>query len=252
MSKLQSDYRRRSESARPPGGYRNEPSAPAGASESQLRLIRELQARCGVKILTDGEARALSVSEASGMITDLKADVPPPDPEKCPPKWDNDIWRLAGVFEDYARADGIVLRVNRPLVYVEIDDLVTRYRVREQAADGGYPQEVYGCDRRSLAGDLAARCWLHWPPDAPSEQSARSLTWAEVVEIIMAELWSHALDEHALDHFRRHFREYGQRAMTHWRSLRAIKSIDARPRVRPPAMRRKIPGATMADVSKEG
>lgn len=177
----------------------------------------------------------------------------PPDKDRCPPGWDANLWHLTLRFEQYARADGIELRAGRPVIYAELASLVTN-GMREKAARGGYRQEVDGCTRRELAADMAARCWYHYPPGDPAKQVTTDLTWVQVAEVIMAEFWSRIQDEHALDRFRQHFREYGKAAVDHWRSLRVIRSIDDHAAVapRPPIVRRKTASATMPGTSKEG
>ena len=87
----------------------------------------------------------------------------PPSRDKCPAGWDADIWHLVLLFEQYARADDIELTAGRPVIYMEINDLVSRYGMRPQV----FRQEVYGCERRKLGTDMAAHCWYHWPPGKP-------------------------------------------------------------------------------------
>lgn len=194
------------------------------ASDSQVEYIRDLQAQCGHDPLSDPEARLLTVAEASRMIRRLKADLPVPDPDACPDKWDADIWRLTLLFQQYARADKIELRASRRFIYMEIDDLVTRYTMRGRT----YPQEVYGCKGRFIPEDMANHCWLHHPVRPPEDQKPGDLAWQQKVEVIMAEFWSRIWDEHALDHFRQHFAEYGLIAVRHWDNLRAARSADDR------------------------
>ncbi len=173
---------------------------------------------------------------------------PPPSKDRRPAGWDKDIWHLTLLFEQYARADGIELKAGRPVIYMEIDDLVSRYKMRPEA----FRQEVYGCGRRKLPADMAARCWYHWPPDKPAEQVARELDWVQKAEIIMAEFWSRIQNDMALDHLRQFWAEYGSACLEHWRSLRIIKSIDEQPRKPREIMRRRKPGDTMQADSKEG
>ena len=228
-------------------------SASDMASEGQVEYIRDLQAQCGYDLMTDYEARVLTVAEGARKIRSLLADVPPPDPDACPKNWDDTLWGLVLLFERYARADNIELRTNRSRIYTTIDELVTQWNMREKSDNGNYAQEVRGCARRELGEDMAERCWYHWPPHDPAGQTKRVLTWVEMVEVIMAELWSRVMNEHALEHFREHFAEYGMACTRHWRSLRIIGEIADQPRdhVRP-VMRRRIPSGTMAADSKEG
>jgi hypothetical protein len=176
----------------------------------------------------------------------------PPDRNRCPAGWDADLWHLTLLFEQYARADRIELRAGRPVIYAELQDLASRYRLPQQAKENHFRQEVAGCVRRHHAADRADRCWLHWPPNDPGQQRARYLTWVQMAEVIMAEFWSRVQDEFALDQFRQHFSEYGNDAWRHWRSLLMIRQISEQPKVRRPVMRRRTSGATMDDASKEG
>jgi hypothetical protein len=229
-------------------------AASDSASDDQVEYIRDLQAQCGYDVLMPHEAKLLTVAEAARMIRSLKADVPPPDPDTCPDKWDKDIWSLVLLFEKYARADEIELRAGRTRIYTEIDALVTHWDMRKKSGSGLYVQEVSGCARRELGTDMAAHCWYHWPPGKPADQKQlKVLTWVEVVEIIMAELWSRVMDEHALEHFRQHFAEYGLAMANHWKSLRIKREIASQPRdhVRP-IVRRRVPSGTIAVDSKEG
>lgn len=175
-----------------------------------------------------------------------------PDRNRCPNGWDQQVWHLTLLFEQYADADGIRLRAGRPVIYAEVSDLVKRWNMREKSGNGNYAQEVHGCARRELGDDVAARCWYHWPPKDPSRQARRVITWVEMTEVIMAELWSRVMDEYALDHFRQHFAEYGMECTRHWKSLQIIREIDARPKIGRPVMRRVVRGGTMAADSKEG
>lgn len=119
----------------------------------------------------------------TGRITDWKnaprgTPKPPPDKDRCPAGWDSDTWHLVLLFEQYARADRIDLAAGRPVIYAELNDLVSRFALREHAKAGKFHQEIHGCTRRELGEDLAARCWYHWPPhlDRVGEQEARDLT----------------------------------------------------------------------------
>lgn len=193
------------------------------------------------------KARNRRVPREGGYINqpnDAPARKGPYDKSRCPAGWDADLWHLALLFEQYARADGIELRASRPIIYAEIAEMVTQYNMRRQ----DFRQEVHGCERRMLGADVAARCWYHWPPDRPADQVAGQITWVQKVEIIMAELWSCVQDEHALDRFRQRFPEYGRAAAKHWRSLSMIRQIDERPKQPRPVMRR----AKMQADSEEG
>jgi hypothetical protein len=161
---------------------------------------------------------------------------------------DTDIWHLAELFRQYARADGIELTKGLPVIAAEINDLVAHYEMRGRDTIGSYPHMATGCYRRRLPEGLAARCWYHYPPQDPDAQRDGNLTWVQMVEVVMAEFWSRQWDEHALDHFRQHFAEYARAAIQHWRNLHIIRSIEAQPSVRRPVMRR----ATMSDATKEG
>lgn len=163
----------------------------------------------------------------------------PPGKDRCPAGWDEDIWSLALLFRQYARADGIELQQGPPVIYMEIDDLVTRYTMRGRT----YPQEVYGCKARFFPTDLASHCWLHYPVSPPEDQKPGDLVWHQKVEVIMAEFWSRVWDARALDHFRQHFAEYGLMAVRHWENLRAVRAVDDR---------RRHERAMMTADSKEG
>lgn len=177
----------------------------------------------------------------------------PRDRNQCPAGWDAEVWHLTLLFEDYARADGIELRAGRPVIYAEINELVTRWNMREKSKNRIYVQQVHGCARRELGEDMAERCWYHWPPKAPAQQTQRALTWVEVVEILMAELWSRIMDPNALDHFRSHFAEYGMAMGEHWKSLRIKRAIANQPKDHArPIVRRRVPSGTIAGDSKEG
>lgn len=176
----------------------------------------------------------------------------PRDRNQCPAGWDAEVWHLTLVFEQYADADGIVLRAGRPVIYSEIDALVTRWNMREKSRNRVYVQQVHGCTRRELGDDMAERCWYHWPPKSPAHQTKRALTWVEVVEILMAELWSRVMDPNALEHFRAHFAEYGTAMATHWKSLRIKQEIESRPKDAARPIVRRSPSGTIAGDSKEG
>ena len=161
----------------------------------------------------------------------------PPSRDRCPAGWDADIWHLVLRFEQYARADKIELRAGRPVIYMEIDSLVRRFGLR----DVRLHPETYGCDRRTLQPDMAARCWFHWPPHYPgSQQDYTEIGWVEVVEVIMAEFWSRIWDDRAVDFFGQYFSEYGAAMQKHWASLRMVKAAD------------DIARAMMTADSKEG
>ena len=172
----------------------------------------------------------------------------PRDRDECPAGWDAGVWHLARLFRDGAQSAGIELVKGLPVIYGEIDDLVTRYGIRKQT----FHHEVHGCQRRELPYFLAARCWYHYPPMATSGHVESVITWVQMVEIIIAEFWSRIQNEHALDHFRQYFAEYGQAAVKHWNSLRVLRDIAETPKVEPAPRRRRAQGATMADASKEG
>lgn len=168
----------------------------------------------------------------------------PIDRNRCPAGWDENIWHLALLFEQSARADGIELRVGRPVIYAEINELVSRWHMRDKS----FVQYADACTRRNLPDDQAAKCWYHTRTDVRH----RAITWVEMVEVIMAEFWSRIWDEHALDYFRQYFAEFGRAAVKHWASLSAIEAINARPKQPRAVMQRKMTGATMQGVSKEG
>lgn len=162
------------------------------------------------------------------------------------PRRDASVWHLAMRFQQYARADGIVLQAHLPILATAIGTLVDDYGLR----DATVHQVATGCTRRELHKGLADRCWYHYPPDDPDGQSDGLVSWDQLVEVIMAEFWSRVWDEYALDHFREHFREYGLAALNHWASLARANSAIARAEQadRPPVMQR----ATMTDATKEG
>lgn len=178
-------------------------------------------------------------------------------PGEAPSGYKQDLWTLAIRFQQYAVAElapGVVLAADLPVIHDVLDSLVTQWNMREKSRSGLYKQEVSGCARRELGTDMAAHCWYHYPPGKPAEQEQhRVLRWDEVVEILMAELWSRVMDEHALDHFRQHFAEYGMEMARHWKSLRIIREINAQPKDHPrPIVRRRVPSGTIAGDSKEG
>lgn len=171
-----------------------------------------------------------------------------PDPDRCPPGWDTDVWHLALLFQQYARADGIELRQGRPIIYTELKSLIDHYKVRDQK----FVQEVRGCRNRFAPTDWAAHCWLHWPPDDPKAQRPGPVTWVQKMEVLQAEFWSRIQDEHALDAFRQYFREYGNMILQHWKSLRHIRAIDELRKEAPePTVRRRITSDTMADEQED-
>lgn len=178
----------------------------------------------------------------------------PPDRNRCPAGWDEDIWRLALMFERYAWADKISLKAGRPVIYAELASLVNDFEMRGRSTIGSYRQEVYRCDERFHGADMASRCWRHFPPNDPGNQVAGDLTWYEMFEVIMASFWSRIQNEYALDAFRQHFREHGAAAVNHWKSLRILKGIDERYKdaPRPPMTRRAKPGGSMPSATKEG
>lgn len=161
-----------------------------------------------------------------------------PDKDRCPKGWDQDIWSLTLAFQQYALADRITLAAGRPIIYAELADLVASRDMRARAKAGRYRQAVRICGKRKLDPTLADHCWLHHPPSG-GDKWDEYLTWYQMVEVIMAEFWSRIWDEYALDHFRRHFREYGQLAMDHWSNLRVAQRAEER-------------RAMMAADSKEG
>jgi hypothetical protein len=172
------------------------------------------------------------------------------EPGEAPSGYDQDIWTLAIRFQRYALTEkpSIILAADLPVIHDVLDELVTRWDMRKKSRSGLYVQEVSGCARRELSKHLADRCWYHWPPRKPAAQEQlRVLTWVEVVEILMAELWSRVMDEYALDHFRQHFAEYGLAMANHWKSLRIIREINAQPKDHPrPIVRRRVPSGTTA------
>jgi len=238
-------------------GYANAPAEEELATYKQLDLIDRLRSERGFDSLPRNVASIMTKKQAGTEIDNLFATPkyagPPPDVDGCPAGWDASLWYLTLLFEKYARADGITLRAGRPVIYAEIDALVTQWNMREKAAKGQYKQEVTGCERRKLGHDMADRCWYHYPPGRSSRQEQhRVLAWPEVVEIIMAELWSRIMDEHALGYLRQFFAEYGLAMAKHWRSLRIAREIDEQPKVERPVMRRRNPSDTMTADSKEG
>jgi hypothetical protein len=238
-------------------GYANAPAEEELASYKQLDLIDRLRKERKLDPLPRKVSSIMTKSQAGAEIDNLFATPkhvgPPPSLDGCPPDWDADVWNLVLLFEEYARADDIRLRAGRPVIYAEIDGLVTQWNMREKSRSGLYKQEVSGCTRRELSTGLAAHCWYHWPPGKTSRQEQlRVLTWVQVVEILMAELWSRVMDENALEHFRRYFAEYGLAMANHWKSLRIIREIASQPKQDRPVMRRRVPSGTMAVDSKEG
>ena len=214
---------------RPPrtGGHVNRPNQSEDdpkASRRQIEFINSLRERHNRPPLSADEAAALDSSQANADIRAWKAmPLPVPDADACPAGWDEDIWHLVLLFEQYARADKIELRAGRPVIYMEIDGLVRRFGLR----DVRLHPESYGCPRRLLGADMAARCWFHYPPHAPDrQQDYTEIGWVEVVEVIMAEFWAHIWDDRAVDYFGQYFSEYGAAMQKHWRSLRMVKQAD--------------------------
>lgn len=161
----------------------------------------------------------------------------PRDRDACPEGWDKDIWSLTLLFQQYATADGITLAAGRPVIYSELADLVESRDMRAKAAAKRYRQAVRICQKRKLDPSLAEYCWLHHPPHGGDWNEY--LSWYQMFEVVLAEFWSRVWDQYALDHFRRHFQEYGQLAMTHWSNLRVAQRAEER-------------RAMMAADSKEG
>lgn len=151
----------------------------------------------------------------------------PRDRDDCPPGWDATLWSLTLWFEQCARADDITLAAGRPVIYSELADLVERHDMRAKADGKHYRQAVRGCARRNLSPSLAEKCWLHHPPTGGDKWN-EYLGWSEMVEVVMAEFWSRIWDQYALDHFRRHFVEYGRMAMDHWSNLRVAQRAEER------------------------
>ena len=108
------------------------------------------------------------------------------------------------MFEQYAWADKIELPAGRRSSTWRSSELVDRYKMRGQ----DFRQEVHGCERRHPGTDMAATAGTTGRPGSPPTRWP-GITWDQKVEIIMAEFWSRIWDEHALDHFRQHFAEYG-------------------------------------------
>lgn len=227
----------------PSGRYENVPDM---ATDKQINYLNDLRIERGADPLPLGEARRLTKDEAGKEIQAWKDT--PVDPDAPPPGRDRDTWQLALLFRQRAQVDKIELVKSLPVIYEEIDDLVTRYGIRGQT----YRHEVHGCTRRDLPYYLAARCWYHYPPFQIGGHEECVINWVQMVEIIIAEFWSRIQNEHALDYFRQSFAEYGQAALKHWANLRVGKDIDSRPHVRPAPMRRRASAATMSSVSEEG
>lgn len=234
-------------------GYVNTTVEDDLATYKQLDLIDRLRQERALdplprqvsSIMTKDQAGA----EIDGLLATPKYQGPPPTPDGCPPGWDEDVWALSLRFRAYARHDGIELAAGLPVIYAEIEALVTRWQMRERAASHEYVQEVDGCTRRHLPADMADRCWYHWPPHQVHAQVARELTWQQMIAIIMAEFWSRIQDPYALSRLSQYFAEYGGEAVRHWRGLRAQRDIASQPR---PERRIIRPRGSMQDVSKEG
>ena len=236
---------RKPRESREEGGRANEVPM---ATPDQLRYLDDLREKNGAPPLTRAEAARLTKQAAGDDIKTWKAMVPPPVLDKCPDNWDADTWKLTLLFEQRAQEAKIELAASRNFIYAEIDDLVTRHGIRKQI----FHHEVHGCTRREMPYFLAARCWYHYPPFDLTGHEACEVNWVQMVEIIIAEFWSRIQNEHALDHFRQYFAEYGQAAVKHWNSLRVLRDIAETPKVEPAPRRRRAQGATMADASKEG
>lgn len=194
-------------------------------------------------------ARSPGHGTVSGFKPQPSAPRQPFDRDRCPAGYHPDVWHLALSFEQSAKANGIELRAGRPVIYSEIDALVTHHGLRGKT----YRHRTALCKNIALHPALAAHCWLHLPELVRTGHGDSDITWVQMVEVIIREFWSRIWDEHALDHFRQHFQEYGQAALDHWRDLaitRDIASQPARPRVR--RVRQEPLAGTMADASKEG
>jgi hypothetical protein len=172
---------------------------------------------------------------------------PKRDRDDCPDGYDQSCWSLALLFRERARVDGIELAHGLPVLHDEIKDLVERHGIRGKS----FQHEYEGCERRTLHTKLAAHCWLHYPPLERNEQKTGSITWVEMIEVIILEFWSCYRDQYALDSFRHEFQKTGQQALSHWHSLRQLRAIRANPRPSRPVQHRHD-GATMQDASKEG
>lgn len=55
---------------------------------------------------------------------------PPPDRDRCPRGWDEDIWKLALLFESLADEQDIKLRAGRPVIYSELDHRIKNSGIR--------------------------------------------------------------------------------------------------------------------------
>lgn len=205
---------------------------------SGLRVV----AGVGSDDVPDDEVPGLDRAPAAAAKPATKG---PYDKEVCPPGWDEDIWSLTKLFQQRAWAARIELRAGPHLIYAELADLIKRHGLMERS----FRHEVAGCRRRALPRTMADYCWYHYPPANAAIQQPGTITWDNLVVIIIYEFWSHIWDEYALDNFRQHFAEYGQAALDHWHRLsigNAVRPGPAR-RMQPPARR-----GTMTDASKEG
>ena len=168
----------------------------------------------------------------------------PPSRDRCPAGWDADIWHLVLLFEQYARADEIELTAGRPVIYMEIDDLVSRYGCAAAGVPPGGPRLRAPEARHRHGGALL----VHWPRAARRDRRPG------------ADVGPEGRDHHGrvlVPHPGRACRrttcasilaEYGQACLEHWKSLRIAKAIDEQPREPRQIMRR----VTMPADSKEG
>ena len=168
----------------------------------------------------------------------------PPSRDRCPAGWDADIWHLVLRFEQYARADKIELTAGRPVIYMEITDLVSRYGMRAQDVPPGGARLRAPAARHRHGGALLV--------PLAAREARRPGGRAD-------HLGPEGRDHHGRAVVPHHgrvrrgplpsvLRRVRPGSGKHWRSLRIVKSIDEQPKEPRRIMRR----VTMPADSKEG
>lgn len=147
---------------------------------------------------SEQKKRTKFASEADVTDNGRTAAKQPPDPDRCPSGWDENIWHLTLLFEQKAAEDEIQLAVRRPIIYSKL---------RKALETSGIPDipVPYPDDKLQLAFEFLA--WCNYTGERPHqllEVPVYTLTgprWRKVVELYMIEFWTRYWDEYALDSF---------------------------------------------------
>lgn len=135
-------------------------------------------------------------SDEDGIVQ--RAAKQPPDTDKCPNGWDQDIWHLVLVFEQKAREDEIVLAHGRPLLYAKLKLALDKSRLAQEDCP-------WTNTRLQLQFEFIAWCW--WQGERPHmmhEVPVYPLAgpkWRKVVELMLIEFWNYYHDDYAMDVF---------------------------------------------------